>query len=171
VELRGLASLPPGSGAQLRTWVSHTVPHLTLMSFTSDAIPGLNNLIALGVSVACAVVIGRALREMSASSRSSPAPADHRPAGCKTEDECPERTARASAADEDDIFGDVGIASGDEDDDYGVVLHAESDDEDAEWEMMTGHEGMRAREGGDLAASTVFFNDVRACGAPEHQEL
>ena len=81
VELRGFASLPSGSGAQLRTWVSHTVPHLTLMSFTSDAIPGLNNLIALGVSVACAVVIGRALREMSASSRSSPAPAGHRPAG------------------------------------------------------------------------------------------
>lgn len=80
--------------------------------------------------------------------------------GCKTEDECPERTARASAADEDDIFGDVGIASGDEDDDYGVVLHAESDDEDAEWEMMTGHEGMRAREVG-LAQRTDMHVRVR----------
>jgi hypothetical protein len=66
MELRSFASR---SGTEcevhLRKWISHSCPHMTLMSLTTDKVPGLNCLLALGVSVACVVVIGRALREIS----------------------------------------------------------------------------------------------------------
>jgi hypothetical protein len=66
MELRSFASR---SGKEcevhLSKWISHC-PHMTLMSLTTDKVPGLNNILALGMSVACLVVIGRALLEISA---------------------------------------------------------------------------------------------------------
>ena len=67
--LRRFASTPPG-GALLRTWISHTVPHITI-SFTADSLPGIPNwLVAASVGVASIFVLGTTLRgcyaEMSA---------------------------------------------------------------------------------------------------------
>lgn len=72
MRLQRIVSASPEGGSQLRTWISHTVPHMTLMSLTTDSIPGLNWLLVAGVGVASIVAIGRALREISAAhSRSS----------------------------------------------------------------------------------------------------
>jgi hypothetical protein len=87
MELRRFASR---SGTEcevhLRKLFSLSCPHVTLMSLTADKVPGLNNLLALGVSVVCVVVIGRALRDISAETSwrnilREPSPAGHRSAG------------------------------------------------------------------------------------------
>ena len=73
--VKRLVSSPPGAegGALLRTWISHTVPHMTI-SITADSIPGIPNwLVAATIGVASIFVLGSTLRgcyaEISAAQR------------------------------------------------------------------------------------------------------
>jgi len=69
MNLHRFSSSSPDGSAQLRTWISHTVPHMTLVSLTTDTVPGLWLFAAGCIGIASIVVIGRTLREVSAAQR------------------------------------------------------------------------------------------------------
>ena len=63
---RHVSPTPGEGGALLRTWISHTVPHMTI-SVTTESLPGIPNwLVATVVGAASIFVLGTALRGCAA---------------------------------------------------------------------------------------------------------
>ena len=77
MSLHRLGSMAPGDrSAMLKSWISH-VPHVTLLSLTSDSLPGLNWLV-MGVGLAsvgglASILVTRALREIRSQTEASAA--------------------------------------------------------------------------------------------------
>jgi len=67
VAMARLVSSTPGEGGMLlRTWISHTVPHMTI-SITTESFPGIPNwLVATAIGAASIFVLGTALKGCAA---------------------------------------------------------------------------------------------------------
>eukprot|EP00277_Geminigera_cryophila_P007519 CAMPEP_0179432584 /NCGR_PEP_ID=MMETSP0799-20121207/17173_1 /TAXON_ID=46947 /ORGANISM="Geminigera cryophila, Strain CCMP2564" /LENGTH=186 /DNA_ID=CAMNT_0021210059 /DNA_START=225 /DNA_END=785 /DNA_ORIENTATION=+ len=186
MNLHRFSSSSSDGSAQLRTWISHTVPHMTLVSLTTDTVPGLWLFAAGCIGIASIVVIGRTLREVSAAQRLC-SPAVELPEGNLDADVkfLPlQQGARAHTHDTDQPFRSSPTAAqsalGENcfgknkrtepvDDDYQPELLDESDDE---WELPSTHDAIQNSQEArsphgqneddsllDLSASVVLVED------------